>query len=274
MLRTDIKGLSVAYQRTGRGPAIVLLHGFIQDSRVWIPQLADLSDRFTVIAWDAPGAGQSSDPPAGFGIGDWADTLAAVLDVETILHAHVVGLSWGGLLAQELYRRYRSRISSLVLVDTYAGWVGSLGEPAAKRRLASCIRDSSLPARDLVTQYLPGMFSDHPPPAIRDRLAAIISDTHPAGFVSWQPLWLRATRAICFPDKGADAPDLGRCRQAIAHERFASTGKGDPGSEAGCPSRRGSRQQPRGGSCIQCDSARVSARAFELLRSDPRAAGW
>jgi pimeloyl-ACP methyl ester carboxylesterase len=126
MLRTDIKGLSVAYQRTGRGPAVVLLHGFTQDSRVWIPQLADLSDRFTVIAWDAPGAGQSSDPPAGFAIGDWADTLAALLDAETISYPHVVGLSWGGLLAQELYRRYPSRISSLVLVDTYAGWVGSL----------------------------------------------------------------------------------------------------------------------------------------------------
>jgi pimeloyl-ACP methyl ester carboxylesterase len=182
MLRTDIKGLSVAYQRTGRGPAVVLLHGFTQDSRVWIPQVADLSDRFTVIAWDAPGAGQSSDPPAGFAIGDWADTLGALLDAETISQAHVVGLSWGGLLAQELYRRHPSRISSLVLVDTYAGWLGSLGDPAAKQRLAACIRDSSLPARDLVTLYLPGMFSDHAPPEIRDRLAAIMSDTHPAGF--------------------------------------------------------------------------------------------
>ena len=151
MLHTEIKGLSVAYQRTGRGPAVVLLHGFTQDSRVWIPQLADLSDRFTVIAWDAPGAGQSSDPPAGFAIGDWADTLAALLDVETISHVHVVGLSWGGLLAQELYRRYPSRISSLVLVDTYAGWAGSLGESAANQRLAACIRDVArwlLMARD------------------------------------------------------------------------------------------------------------------------------
>lgn len=182
MLRSEIKGLSVAYQRTGRGPAVVLLHGFTQDSRVWTPQLADLSDSFTVIAWDAPGAGQSSDPPGDFAIGDWADTLATLLNTEAISHAHIVGLSWGGLLAQEMYRRYPSQISSLVLVDTYAGWAGSLGEPAAEQRLAACIRDSSLPPRELVTQYLPGMFSDHPPPEIRDRLAAIMEATHPAGF--------------------------------------------------------------------------------------------
>ena len=181
MLRTDIKGLSVVYQRAGRGPAVVLLHGLTQDSRAWLPQVADLSDRFTVIAWDAPGAGQSSDPPAGFAMGDWADALAALLDAESIAHAHVVGLSWGGVLAQALYDRFPSRVSSLVLADTSAGWAGSLGEPAANERLAACIRDSSLPARELATQYLPGMLSDHALPDIRDRLVAIMSDTHPAG---------------------------------------------------------------------------------------------
>ena len=182
MLRINVKGTSVAYRRTGRGPAVVLLHGFTQDSRVWLPQLADLSDAFTMIAWDAPGAGQSADPPAGFAIADWADALTALLDVEAVSSAHVVGLSWGGLLAQEMYRRHPARIASLVLADTYAGWAGSLGDAAASDRLAACIHDSSLPAGDLVARYIPGMFSDRPPAAVRDRLAAIMSDTHPIGF--------------------------------------------------------------------------------------------
>jgi len=64
------EGLSVSYQRAGDGPALVLLHGFGYDSRAWRPQIEGLSDQFTVIAWDAPGAGQSSDPPETFGIGD------------------------------------------------------------------------------------------------------------------------------------------------------------------------------------------------------------
>jgi len=149
---------------------------------VWAPQLAELSDSFTVIAWDAPGAGQSSDPPSTYALGDWAETLAKLLDAEHIPRAHIIGLSWGGLLAQEFYRKYASRVWALVLVDTYAGWTGSLGEEVAKQRLTVCIRDSSLPKTELVAQYLPGMFSERVPTVVREQLAAIMSDTHPVGF--------------------------------------------------------------------------------------------
>jgi pimeloyl-ACP methyl ester carboxylesterase len=75
----ELEGLSVSYQLAGDGPALVLLHGFSYDSRAWRPQIEGLSDQFTVIAWDAPGAGQSADPPDTFGISDWADCLEAFL---------------------------------------------------------------------------------------------------------------------------------------------------------------------------------------------------
>src|SRR3990172_174574 len=158
MLRAEVNGLSVAYERTGGGPVLVLLHGFLLDSRVWRSQLESLSDHFTVIAWDAPGAGQSSDPPETFGIGDWADCLAGLLDAAGVQRAHILGLSWGGLLAQEFYRRHPASVSSLVLADTYAGWAGSLSETIAEERLAACLRDASLPPSDFVSKYLPGMF--------------------------------------------------------------------------------------------------------------------
>jgi pimeloyl-ACP methyl ester carboxylesterase len=48
--RVKVGARSVAYRRAGSGPALVLLHGFTQDSRVWRPQLEGLSDEFTVIA--------------------------------------------------------------------------------------------------------------------------------------------------------------------------------------------------------------------------------
>ena len=70
LLRAEVGGRSIAYQRAGNGPALVLLHGFTHDPRAWRPQLESLSDRFTVIAWDALGAGQSPDPPEPFEIGD------------------------------------------------------------------------------------------------------------------------------------------------------------------------------------------------------------
>ena len=182
MLSAEVNGLSVAYERTGGGPVLVLLHGFLLDSRMWRPQLESLSNHFTVIAWDAPGAGQSSDPPETFGIGDWADCLAWLLDAAGVQRAHILGLSWGGLLAQEFYRRHPARARSLVLADTYAGWRGSLPEPIVEERLATCLRDASLPGSELVPRYLPGMFSESATQEVREELASIMSDFHPVGF--------------------------------------------------------------------------------------------
>lgn len=174
--------MSVAYQRAGDGPPLVLLHGFTHDSRAWRPQLEGLADQFTVIAWDAPGAGQSPDPPETFGIGDWADCLAGFLDAVDVTSAHIVGLSWGGLLAQEFYRRHPARVRSLVLADTYAGWKGSLPEPIPEERLAACLRDASLPPAEFVGRYLAGMFSQSPGADVRDELGRIMADFHPLGF--------------------------------------------------------------------------------------------
>jgi pimeloyl-ACP methyl ester carboxylesterase len=182
VLRADVDGLSIAYERAGHGPALVLLHGFLFDARAWRRQLEALASDFTVIAWDAPGAGRSADPPEPFGIGDWADCLVGLLDFLGVRRAHFVGLSWGGLLAQEVYRRDRDRVVSLVLADTYAGWRGSLGIATAEERLAACLRDSTLPADELVSAYLPGMHSESATQEVRHELAEIMSDFHPAGF--------------------------------------------------------------------------------------------
>ncbi len=58
MDQIEVGGLRIAYERAGAGPALVLLHGFVGDSRgSWQHQIDGLSDEFAVIAWDAPGAG-------------------------------------------------------------------------------------------------------------------------------------------------------------------------------------------------------------------------
>lgn len=180
--RAEVGGLSVAYEIAGEGPPLVLLHGVLGDSRVWNRQLADLSDRCTVIAWDAPGAGRSSDPPEPFGMADWADCLAGLMDEIRIDHAHILGLSWGGILAQEFYRRHPTCVRSLILADTYAGWRGSLPESVCEERLATCLRESSLPASEFVPKWIPGLFSEAAPEELREELASIMSDFHPVGY--------------------------------------------------------------------------------------------
>jgi pimeloyl-ACP methyl ester carboxylesterase len=178
----EVDGLSIAYREAGHGPALVLLHGFLSDSRCWRRQLSDLSDQFRVVAWDAPGAGGSSDPPATFRTADYARCLAGFLDVLGIAGGSVAGLSWGGILAQELYRLAPGRVHRLVLADTYAGWRGSLPEAIWRERLAACLADADGPPDALIAKLLPGMFTDTVAPKVREELSVIMSGFHPVGF--------------------------------------------------------------------------------------------
>jgi pimeloyl-ACP methyl ester carboxylesterase len=166
----------------GNGPPLVLLHGFLCDSRCWRPQLEGLADRFTLVAWDAPGAGSSPDPPDPFTAADWARILAEFLDSIGIERAHVLGLSWGGMLAQELYRLYPTRVDHLVLADTYAGWKGSLPKDEVEKRRARCYRDASRPRQEVVAEWVPAEFFLDASPQLAAEMAAIVQDFHPHGF--------------------------------------------------------------------------------------------
>jgi len=178
----EVDGQSVAYREVGQGAGLVLLHGFLCDSRCWKGQLSGLSDQFRVVAWDAPGAGASSDPADTFTTADYARCLAGFLDAIGVAGAHVVGLSWGGILAQEFYRLYPERLRSLVLADTYAGWKGSLPERICQERLATCLHDSTGPPETLVAKLLPGLFTDAVSRDVREELSVIVSEFHPIGF--------------------------------------------------------------------------------------------
>ena len=178
----NVGGRPIGYREAGHGAAIVFLHGFLCDSRCWRRQLAGLSDRFRAIAWDAPGAGSSWDPPETFTTTDYARCLASFLDAIDAADAHIVGLSWGGILAQEFYRVSPQRVRSLVLAGTYAGWKGSLPEPVCRERLETCLCDSTGPIETLVAKLLPGMFTAGVPVEVREELSAILSEFHPVGF--------------------------------------------------------------------------------------------
>ena len=178
----EVDGLRIAYQRAGKGPPLVLLHGFIVDSRVWRRQLEDLSRDFDVIAWDAPGCGQSSDPREDFSLAEFADCLSGLLDSVGVSSADLLGLSCGGTMAMEFNRRQPDRVRSLILADTYAGWTGSLGEEAAAQRLARCLRESELPAQEWLPQWVPDAFSSAAPKELLDECASIMSGFHPVGF--------------------------------------------------------------------------------------------
>src|SRR5438105_4746129 len=103
-----------------------------------------------VVAWDAPGYGGSSDPPEAFALSEFADCLAAFIDELGLGRSHVVGLSFGGGLALELYRRHPAIPITLVLAGAYAGWAGSLAPDVVEHRLQQALRVPALPPGQVV----------------------------------------------------------------------------------------------------------------------------
>jgi pimeloyl-ACP methyl ester carboxylesterase len=177
----EVEGLRIAYERVGSGPPLVLLHGALSDSRSWRPQLEELAEDFTVIAWDAPGAGRSSDPTEPFGMADWADLLARFLETQAVGPASVLGLSFGGTLALELYRRHPKSAAALILADSYAGWRGSLWAAECSERLRLALGDAEIPPTELAARWLPEMLSAGARPELAEMVAGIMADTHPLG---------------------------------------------------------------------------------------------
>jgi pimeloyl-ACP methyl ester carboxylesterase len=173
-------GLEIAYERVGDGAPLVFVHGAAEDGRVWQSQIAALSDEFTVVAWDEPGAGRSSDVPADFGLTDYADCLAALIDALALGPAHVAGLSWGGTVVQELYRHHPVHVATLILIDTYAGWKGSLPEDEVRARVEGARQMLAAPAREF-DPTLPGLFASDPPavfvPLLEEIAAAVRPET-------------------------------------------------------------------------------------------------
>ena len=179
----EVHGLRIAYERTGAGPPLVLLHGYIGDGpSTWRRQLDDLADAFTVVAWDAPGAGASSDPPETFGLAGYAEALAGFLAALGLRRPHVAGLSFGGALALAFAHRYPTVPATLILASAYAGWGGSLAPEEAERRLRQAIELSRLSPADFADTLLPTMFAPGTPASAVAAFEDAVRRFHPAGF--------------------------------------------------------------------------------------------
>jgi pimeloyl-ACP methyl ester carboxylesterase len=122
MPSTPIHDIELSYVDRGNGDPVVLVHGFPLDHRMWDAQIAAVARRYRAIAPDLPGFGRSgSRSNEAFTMEQFADDLAALLDARQV-HTPVVmcGLSMGGYIALEFWKRHRSRLRGLVLCDTRA----------------------------------------------------------------------------------------------------------------------------------------------------------
>jgi 3-oxoadipate enol-lactonase len=118
MPSAQINNTTLHYADQGKGPPVVLVHGFPLDSRMWNNQLQPLSERHRVIAPDLRGFGQSAPSPNPFTLESLADDLHALARHLNLDKFTLAGLSMGGYIALAYVAKYQSTLRSLILVDT------------------------------------------------------------------------------------------------------------------------------------------------------------
>lgn len=118
--------LEIAYWREGAGPPVIWIQGLNADHTAWLSQVAAFRDGYDCLTPDNRDVGQSGRATGPYTLAEMADDVRAVLDDAAVLDAHVVGLSMGGAIAQELALRYPEWVRSLTLVSTFARMDGRL----------------------------------------------------------------------------------------------------------------------------------------------------
>jgi pimeloyl-ACP methyl ester carboxylesterase len=158
MSHVDLSDVDLYYEARGNGAPLVLIPGFASGVWSWGWQVAELSSDFKVITFDPPGVSRSV-PHDGktVSIQSMADDVAALMDRLEIGAARVLGISFGGFVAQEFALNYPSRVKKLVLASTSFG--GPNHVAPSMEVLAAFASTDGLNTSERIRQYLTMAFS-------------------------------------------------------------------------------------------------------------------
>lgn len=173
-------GQQLYYEMHGDGEPLVLVMGIGYDSSLWkLQQVPALSKRFRVVIFDNRDAGRSSRAAHPYSIADMADDVAGLLDGLDIPHAHLLGLSMGGMIAQEFALRHADRLDRLVLSGVGAAPTRSAFDPI---RIWSWARSHDDSGEAFVAQQFVWLFSSsflRNDAAVKQTLALLASNPTP-----------------------------------------------------------------------------------------------
>src|SRR6478672_9368321 len=130
----NVDGVQFHYMTAGKGPAVVLIHGYAETSLMWRPIIPLLAERFTVIAPDLPGIGDSSIPTSGLDMKTSARLIHSLAQSLKVQKARVVGHDIGLMVAYAYAAQYPSETEKLVVMDAFlpgvGGWATIYNDPA------------------------------------------------------------------------------------------------------------------------------------------------
>jgi len=214
MKRVLVHGASLATVDQGRGRPVLLVHAFPLDHSMWDAQAAALASRWRVIAPDLRGFGQSQVSEGTVTMEQFADDLAGLLD-ELGIDEPVVygGLSMGGYIGWQFYRKYASRVRAMILCDTRA--VADTPEILAGRKdmIERVLREGLEPIAQTVIPKLLAASTIASHPELAARVHRMIASNDPQGIAAA----LRGMRDR--PDATALLPEI-RCPCLVLVGKF------------------------------------------------------
>ena len=129
----EVNGVKLHYLKAGHEPAVILLHGYTQTSRMWRPIMPLLAEKFTVIAPDLPGIGDSEIPKSGLDMKSAAISIHGLVKSLGIEKARVVGHDIGLMVAYAYAAQFPAETEKLAVMDAFlpgvAGWEDVYNNP-------------------------------------------------------------------------------------------------------------------------------------------------
>ncbi len=183
-------GYSIGYEEAGVGERlpIVFLHGVGSDKSVWRPQLEHFGAERRSIAFDYPGYGESDPALEGTTRDDNAEAILSAMDRLGIEHAHICGLSLGGVVAIAMHNVKSERCASLILADTFAAHPE--GQTFYERSVAG-----SADMRVLAESRVDVLLGQPADPAVRSEVVETMARIDPAAYrIGAEAVWLADQR--------------------------------------------------------------------------------
>lgn len=115
-----VNGVIICYESYGDGFPVIFLHGFGSKKEVWKPQIEDFSKKFRMIILDRRGTGRSERPDYSYTMNDVLYDIKDLMDELQIKSTHLIGRSFGGMIAQNFVLKFPGYVKKLVLIATYA----------------------------------------------------------------------------------------------------------------------------------------------------------
>ncbi len=179
-MRIRVDHCELYCEATGDGPPVLFVHGFPLSGEMWRPTVQRLSGLRCIVP-DLRGHGRSDATPDAT-ISIYADDLAALLDgLGETRPVALVGLSLGGIIAFEFFRRHRRRLRALAIVDARAAAETPEGAARREAMIADVLREGS---RAAAAAMIDNLFAAGVDPALRQTWHDVMAGTPPVGVVA------------------------------------------------------------------------------------------